>query len=135
MAYASVSIIALIVLFVTNYDLLFRRRSQDKIPAHHEYRFFLISVAFFYIADLLWGLFETYDIHIADYAVTVSFFVIMSISVCLWSFYVVSYLGRKRFFSLLLRIVGLILMTGGLILIIINFFHPIMFKFVNQEYK
>ena len=135
MAYASVSIIALIVLFVTNYDLLFRRRSQDKIPAHHEYRFFLISVAFFYIADLLWGLFETYDIHIADYAVTVSFFVIMSISVCLWSFYVVSYLGRQRFFSLLLRIVGLILMTGGLILIIINFFHPIMFKFVNQEYK
>ena len=135
MAYASVSIIALVVLFVTNYDLLFRRRSQDKIPAHHEYRFFLISVAFFYIADALWGLFETYDIHIADYAVTVSFFVIMSISVCLWSFYVVGYLGRKRFFSLLLKIVGLVLMTGGVVLIVVNFFHPIMFRFVNKQYE
>ena len=86
MAYSSVSIIALIVLLVTNWDLLFIRRSADKIPARRQYRFFIISVACFYIADLLWGLFEEYDIHVADYAVTVSFFALMSISVCLWCF-------------------------------------------------
>ena len=134
MAYSSVSIIALVVLLITNYDLLFRRKTFDKIPAHKQYRFFLISVAFFYFCDLLWGLFEKYDVHIADYAITVSFFAVMSISVCLWSFYVVGYLGERRFFSRLLQVVGLILMVGGLALIIANFFHPIMFKFVDKKY-
>ena len=132
MAYSSVSIIGLVVLFITNYDLLFRRRTADKIPARRYYRFFLISVGFFYISDALWGLFDTYKIHVADYAITVSFFILMSISVCLWSFYVVAYLGRRKFFSLFLKIVGLILFTSGLVLIIINFFQPIMFRFVEK---
>ena len=131
MAYSSVSIIALVVLFITNYDLLFKRRAADKIPARRHYRFFLISVGFFYISDALWGLFETYDIHFADYAITVSFFAIMSMSVCLWTFYVVAYLGRRKFFSPFLKIVGLVLLTSGLVLIIVNFFHPIMFRFVE----
>ena len=133
MAYSSVSIIALLVLFISNYDLLFRRRSFDKIPAHKQYRFFLISVALFYISDLLWGLFDTYKIHFADYAITVSFFALMSVSVFLWTFYVVGYLGEKKIFSRLFRIVGITLMAAGIITLIINFFHPIMFDFVEGE--
>ena len=135
MAYSSVSIIALLVLFITNFDLLFRRRSADKIPAHKQYRFFLISVAFFYIADMLWGIFETYDVHKFDYAVTVSFFVLMAISVCLWAFYVVAFLGKKNFLSNFFRVVGIIMLVGGLVLIIINFSVPIMFRFVDGKYE
>ena len=135
MAYSSVSIIALIVLLVTNWDLLFRRHAADRIPASRQYRFFIISVALFYIADLLWGVFETYDIHIADYAVTVSFFVFMSVSVWLWSIYVVAYLGHHKFFSNLFYIAGSALMASGLILIVVNFFHPIMFRFVDGQYQ
>ena len=135
MAYSSVSIIALIVLLVTNWDLLFIRRSADKIPARRQYRFFIISVACFYIADLLWGLFEEYDIHVADYAVTVSFFALMSISVCLWCFYVVGFLGRRKYLSRIFIIAGFGLMAAGLALIIANFFHPILFQFVDGKYK
>ena len=83
MAYSSVAIIALVVLLITNFDLIFLRKAFDKIPAQKQYRLFLISVVLFYIADLLWGLFEEYDVHAVDYAVTVSFFVIMATSVCL----------------------------------------------------
>lgn len=135
MAYSSVAIIALVVLFITNFDLLFRRKSADKFPAQKQYRFFLISVALFYVADLLWGIFETYDIHIADYAVTVGFFVLMAISVCLWAFYVVAFLGQKTFISNFFRVVGIIMLIGGLTLIIINFSVPIMFEFVEGKYK
>ena len=131
MAYSSVAIIALVVLLITNFDLIFLRRSFDKIPAQKQYRLFLISVVLFYIADLLWGLFEEYDVHAADYAVTVSFFAIMATSVCLWSFYVVAYLGKRKFFSLSLIIIGVTLLVSGIALIVINFFHPIMFKFVD----
>ena len=133
MAYSSVSIIALMVLFITNYDLLFMRKSFDKIPAHKQYRFFLISAAFFYISDMLWGFINTKN-DIALYAITVSFFIIMSFSVCLWSFYVVAYLGRQKIFSRLSHIVGLALLTFGIVIIIVNFFHPIMFKIENGEY-
>ena len=132
MAYSSVSIIALVIVLITNYDLLFKRRTADKIPARRYYRLFLISVSFFYIADALWGLFDTYKVHTVDYAITVSFFVIMSISVCLWTFYVVAYLGHRKFFSLFLKIVGLILFISGFAMIIINFFQPIMFRFVEK---
>ena len=107
------------------------RRSFDKIPAHRQYRFFLISVAFFYIADMLWGFFDRFGVHGADYALTVAFFIIMSISVCLWSFYVVAYLGQRKTVSLIFRIVGLVLLLSGHILIIINFFKPIMFEFTS----
>ena len=132
MAYSSVSIIALVILLVTNWDLLFRRSSADKIPASKEYRFFIISVAVFYVSDLLWGIFDSYDVHIADYAVTYTFFAVMAISVFLWSLYVVAYLGQRKFFSLLFKITGLVLMVTGLVIIIINIFHPIMFEFVDK---
>ena len=135
MAYASVPIIALVILIITNWDLLFRRKTIDKIPAHKQYRLFLISVGLLYIADLLWGLFEAFDVHIADYAVTVSFFALMSVSVWLWSFYVVAYLGRQKYLSRLFTIANSILMALCLILLIINFFHPILFQFVDGEYQ
>ena len=135
MAYSSVSIIALLVLFVTNFDLFFRRKDVDKIPANREYLWFLISVGAFYISDLLWGILDNKNLETANYVVTVCFFVIMAISVFFWSLYVVAYLGRKRVFSITLKIIGLILMLGGFALVIINFFHPIMFEFVNGEYK
>ena len=136
MAYSSVAIIALLVLLISNYDLLFRRRSFDKIPAHHEYRFFIVSVAAFYVSDLLWGLFDRYNVPTNGiYAVTVSFFVIMAVSAFFWSLYVVSYLGYKRFFSRFIKILGLVLMVCGFSLIIVNFFNPIMFKFTDEGYK
>ena len=135
MAYSSVSIIALVVLLITNIDLLFKKKTADHFPAHRVYRFFIISVAFFYLADLLWGFFETYDVHFFDYGITVSFFAIMSISVFFWALYVVEYLGHKFVFSKLLRVVGALLMVTGLVIIIINFFKPIMFEFVDGEYK
>ena len=132
MAYSSVSIIALVVLFITNYDLLFRRKAADEIPASGKYRLFLISVIIFFISDLLWGIFDTYNVHIADYVVTYTFFAVMSISVFLWSLYVVGYLGYRKVFSHLFKIVGMFLMLAGIVIIIINLFHPIMFRFADK---
>ena len=135
MSYASVSIIALIILLITNWDLLFKKHSADKIPASKQYRFFIVSVAVFYLADLLWGIFETYNIHIADYAITVSFFALMAVSVWLWSFYVVAYLGNHKYFGRLFTIIGSVLMVSGIVLIVVNFIHPILFEFVDGSYK
>ena len=132
MGYSSVSIVALVILLITNWDLLFRRKTIDKIPAHREYRFFLISVAIFYVADLLWGIFDYYDVHIADYAVTYTFFAVMSVSVFLWSLYVVAYLGHKKIISNIFKLMGLALMVAGLVIVFINIFNPIMFRFVEQ---
>ena len=41
----------------------------------------------------------------------------------------------KSVISLIIKIVGLILLCGGLIILIVNFFQPIMFEFINEEYK
>ena len=135
MAYSSVSIIALVVLLITNYDLLFLRKSFDKVPAQREYRWFVISVAIFFVADLLWGLFEEYNIHGFDHAITVTFFAIMAVSVFLWSLYVARYLAEKKLVSNLLIAAGSLLMISGVAVNIVNFFTPVLFEFVDGVYK
>ena len=135
MAYSSVSIIALLVLFISNYDLLFQRKSADKIPAHRKFRFFIISVALFYIADMIWGFFDRFNVPEGfAFGVTVAFFTIMSVSVCLWAIYVADYLHRSKAMVMVFRFTGAAIMTTGLVFLIINFFNPILFRFEDGAY-
>ena len=135
MPYSSVSVIALLVVLITSYDLLFSRNFSDKFPAHKQYRLFLLSVALFFVADLLWGIFNDYHLYPANYIITVIYFILVSTSVCLWAFYVVAFLGRKRIVSHLFEAVGLLFLVGGIVAVVINFFIPIVFDFAtNGDY-
>ena len=135
MKYAVLPIIALLALFIIDFDVLFRRKNADRIPALRQYRLFLYSVAIFYICDILWGLFDEYNVYVGNFLATILFFAMMSVSVCLWSFFVIAYTDNKGISSKVLKIVGLFLLASGIIILLINFFHPIMFEFVDGEYK
>ena len=59
MYYSAIGILAVLILFIVNNDILFGRRASFDKPAWKMYRKFLFVVLLYYITDILWGLFES----------------------------------------------------------------------------
>ena len=59
MYYSAIGSIAIIVLLIENMDVLTGRISRVNTPAGKTYRWFLFSVLFYYVTDVLWGVIES----------------------------------------------------------------------------
>ena len=127
MTYSIIGILALIILLITNRDILW----QDHHTSRHQrdYRLFLIGVMAYYITDLLWGILEERRMMTALYADTAVHFAAMAAAVMLWTQYVISYLGGESGFEKMLRYAGRIFLGFVMTVIIINFFTPLLFWF------
>lgn len=134
MSYSLVGIAALLILLITHFEIIFKIGNVDKIPAYKQYRFFIIFLAHFYITDILWGIFDHFDLDFAGYIITVLYFTFMSISVFFWAVYVVQYLEERKSTKTVMSIIGLLFPIFTLSIIIANFFTPIFFEFVDGEY-
>lgn len=131
MYYASVSLLAILILFISNRDIIFNKNEKDKNQIN-AYRNFLLGVLAYYIIDVLWGVFDFFSLTNILYVDTVAYFIAMGIAVLLWSKYVVTYLEKKTFYSRALVFSVQLLLLGEVILIIVNFFTPILFYY-NDE--
>ena len=68
MYYATVGLIALLVLVIENYDILFKKlKNIDKVKEWKSYKLFLIAVIVYYITDVLWGILESQKLFVALY--------------------------------------------------------------------
>ena len=54
MYYASASILAAIHHLIINHEIIKNRKSLPKDGAYYKYTQFLLSLMFFYVADMLW---------------------------------------------------------------------------------
>lgn len=129
MYYSSIGILALLILIINNYYILFGSASKTLDRAYRTYRIFLFSVLVFYISDILWG--PLYDLKIPQLAFieTSIFFIAMSVSVLVWTRYVIVYINENRLFLMILKFIGFLFASAQIIVVIINFFTPIAFKF------
>ena len=135
MNYAVVAIIALVIHFIINFDILFRKEKNEKVPAIKEYRAFLITLAIFFVIDAMWGFFDEFQvIEIARSISTSLFFVTMAVMLHAWTSYVVHYLAEKSLFDKVLNIVGWIFLVGQIAVVFGNGISPILFKYVEGEY-
>lgn len=126
MTYSIIGILASVVLLITNQDII--RKGRDLDRAQRSYRNFLIGVMAYYITDLLWGILDDHHLIAALYADTAVHFAAMAMAVMLWTQYVIEYLEGGTRFERTLFIVGRLFMWFELIVILINFFHPILFS-------
>ena len=60
MYYASIGLLAALILIIENHDILFRRTGVRENPALKLYRSFLYAVLVYYITDVLWGVLDLY---------------------------------------------------------------------------
>lgn len=134
MYYASFGLLALVIHLIINFNILKTPKSKSSI-LQWRYKSFLNAVMVYYIADILWGFLSDLKILALVYADTVIYFTVMLLSVLLWTRYVVSYLNKDNSFSTIMTISGWAIFIFEIVILIINFFYPIVFYFdENVDY-
>ncbi|MBQ7623846.1 MAG: GGDEF domain-containing protein [Clostridia bacterium] len=131
MYYSLVGILALIILFISNHDVLFRKRSSlTKVLT--SYRNFLITVAIFYVSDVLWGYFWVKLMRAPLFIDTELFFIAMALGIMFLTRYAADYLEDKSAFRAILLVSGRAFCYGVVLVTLINLFYPIMF-YIDEE--
>ncbi len=114
---------------IINQDVLFSKNRDKEKSSQKAYKLFLFTVIIYLITDVLWGILN--DLHWIPilFADTALYFAAMGLSVLLWSQYVIFYLEEKNHFTRILTYTGQILFFFDIAVIMVNFFHPILFGF------
>ena len=132
MYYASFGILAVILHIIINNKILRKRIDRTTEASYYRYKQFLISILVFYIADILWGFFDDAKNQMLLYADTWLFFAVMALSVLLWTRFVIAYLGKSGILSKAFGTAGWVIFGFVILLLIINFFNPVIFN-VTEE--
>ena len=129
MYYSSIGILAIIILFINNFNILIRSSTKSLSHSHKAYKTFLIGVTIFYIADIVWAPLYALRIGYLTFTETSLFFVAMALSVLFWTKYVIKYLDEKNKIAFFLKFTGWIFLFLQIVVLIINIFVPIAFWF------
>ena len=127
MYYALVDIIAIFVIFVVNFNVVFRLRKPKNKKAHDLYRLYLLTLVIYYICDMIWGFLYEANLSTAVVIDTNIYFIIMVASVLMWSLFEVSYLNENSKFDIVLATLGWIVFVIGIAMVVTNFFMPLLF--------
>ena len=110
----------------------FRKKPTVNLPALKAYRVFAVSVALYFVTDLLWGIFEENKLPIALYIDTSFYFIMMGFSILAWAQYIVKYLDKNGLTGKIILYIGNAFFFAEIVLLIINIFTPVLFR-VNME--
>ena len=125
MYYSLIGILALIILVITNHDILFKRKGTRVIRT---YRAFLLAIATYYLTDIIWGLLDLAKLRTALYVDTVIFFIVIALGVVLHAVYTVTYVETKTIYNKVYIIASSIFLALVVVVLIINLFNPIFFS-------
>jgi len=129
MMYSIIGILAIAVLFITNWDVIWKRGSKEFTPTYLRYRSFLFGILFYYITDVLWGFLDDLRLTGLLFAETSLYFVAMATALLLWTRYAVAYLENEKTFGRMLYLAGRIVFVLQLVSIAVNLFYPLLFWF------
>lgn len=129
MTYSIIGILAAIIMLIINRDVLWGHDEIKDSRTQKHYRAFLIGVMSYYITDAFWGILDAWKLTSLQFLDTALYFVAMAAAVMLWTRYVVAYLEEKTIFGTFLYNAGRIFLALELIVVVVNFFYPVMFWF------
>ena len=132
MSYSAYTTICLILHFIVCFDVFFSRKKSEGLPAFKSYRFFLIAIGVFYLSDILWGVFYENKWSLAVYIDTFFYFILMGLTILLWTRYVVNFLEGNKAFGQIMKVFGLLYLFAQVVLLILNIPFDILFR-VNME--
>ncbi|MBP5312413.1 MAG: GGDEF domain-containing protein [Clostridia bacterium] len=127
MYYSAIGFLAILVLFILNYDILFKKSKVLRKPAWKVYKRFLFAVLAYYVTDVLWGVLEGLKLSVPLFADTTVYFIAMALGVLFWAEYTVEFLENKSLFGRILICSGFVI--AGLITVVtlVNIFLPVLF--------
>lgn len=127
MYYATIGLLAVLVLFIVNQDILLHPEVSYNKPVWNVYRRFLFAVLIYYIVDISWGILENQKLVDALFIDTTIYFVAMAVGISFWAEYTVAYLEEKNIFGRFLIHAGRCIAVVITILVIVNIFTPVLF--------
>lgn len=127
MYYCAIGVLAILVLLIENYDIVFKRNRDLVKKEWIFYKYFLIAVLCYYLTDVLWGLFDEFKLFYPLYVDTVFYFLAMASGVIFWAKYVVKYLSENNVYGKILTGFSIGFFICVFLLLIVNFFCPILF--------
>ena len=133
MYYASVAVLALIVHVIINIEALRNVKKTSENMTRLKYRMYLFALMVFYVSDSLWGSFYEQRWVVATYIFTVMFFASMVLSVLFWTRAVVEFTGNKGLHGKILVGSGWTIFLFEIVVLIVNLFVPIVFKFTEDK--
>ena len=128
MSYTTFTVLALIIHFIISFDIFRSKVVNDRLPAVKPYKFFLISIAVFYVTDILWGVFDQYHLATALYIDTVFYFVMMGATILFWTRYIVRLLEKRKSLVRIFEYVGFAFFAAEMVLLILNIPFQILFR-------
>ena len=83
MYYSAIGVLAILILFIVNRDILLDRKLSVERPTWKMYRRFLFTVLAYYVTDVLWGVFEHFKLSALLFADTTVYYLAMGAGVWL----------------------------------------------------
>lgn len=128
--YCLIDFLALMVLLITNNDIVLRDVRVVRNCGQRLYRLFLFAVIAYYISDFIWAwLYNIGTYPMALYVDTEVYFIFMALGTVLWSRFVIKYLRIKRAFARFLNMAAVLLFMLVIIATPLNRMWDIMFWF------
>ena len=124
MYYSLIGVLALIILLITNHDILLKRKG-NKVT--RTYRAFLHSIGTYYLFDIFWGVFDAAQVRVPLYVDCFIYFIALALSVVMLAIYTVTYVEAKGIARRIYLIASMIYFFAVIIILIINIFNPILF--------
>lgn len=130
--YSSISGIVLVVHLIINWRQMFQRPQVKSDATAVEFRRFLICLLFFFVLDILWGIFAALKCPHILYVNTILFFLMMALSVFTWTRCVIAYLGVGGWLRRYMLWTGLGVFMFFIVSLIVNFFTGSFFQISAQ---
>lgn len=130
--YSSISGIVLVVHLIINWRQMFQRPQVKSDATAVEFRRFLICLLFFFVLDILWGIFAALKCPHILYVNTILFFLMMALSVFTWTRCVIAYLGVGGWLRRYMLWTGLGVFMFFIVALIVNFFTGSFFQISAQ---
>ena len=127
MYYSLICVLALIILLITNHDILLKPRKPNESKSIKSYRAFLHAIGTYHLTDLFWGIFDSAGLKVRLYIDTEIFFIAMSLGLILLAQYTVTYVETKSLISKIYVIASTVFFFVVVVVMIVNIFNPIMF--------
>ena len=127
MYYSTIGILAVIILFIVNWDILKGFNVTYDKPAWNVYRRFLYAVLIYYLTDIFWGILESRKLVTSLFIDTTIYFVAMAVGISFWAEYTVAYLDEKTKFGKFLIYAGRTIAITITVMVIVNIFTPVLF--------
>lgn len=129
MNYSSAAILALLIHFIIHFSVIRNTHYRKELPSSKAYRWLILSVGGFYLFDALWGILYSARLTQAVAFDTMLYFLAMGATMFFWTRFVVLYLGESNWFMKVLSCIGWLLVGTIAVLLIVNLFTPVMFRF------